>query len=192
MSVMNYKKLMAFVATLTVMVLSILVTGCGSKNIELHDVSVNGHASTLTISLPFDFRNPMTPKTFPNGTTICTSADHNSDFEITVMSVHYDRAKYKEFTASEFKPDLNKFSEDLLKTYKSKRQSTGGQLENATVAGEPAKVAVLDGTSNDIKIKTRFISFFKGDEHWCITISYKADDDDYEKAADKIVESIHF
>ncbi len=192
MSVVSFKKLMAFVAALSVMVFSVLVAGCGSKNIELHDVSVNGHAGTLTMSLPFDFRNPMAPKTFPNGTTMCTSVEHNSDFDVTVMSIHYDRAKYKAFTASEFKPDLNKFSEELLKTYKSKRKATGGQFEDATVAGEPAKVAVLDGTSNDIKIKTRFISFFKGDEHWCITISYKADDEDYEKAADKMVESIHF
>ena len=192
MAVINFKKLIAFMAALSVMVLSVLVAGCGSKNIELHDVSVNGHTSTLTMSLPFDFRNPMAPKTFPNGTTMCTSVEHNSDFDVTVMSIHYDRTKYKEFTASEFKPDLNKFSEELLKTYKSKRKATGGQFENATVAGEPAKIAVLDGTSNDIKIKTRFISFFKGDEHWCITISYKADDEDYEKAADKMVESIHF
>ncbi len=183
MAVINFKKLMTFVVTLSVMALSILVAGCGSKNIELHDVSVNGHTSTLTMSLPFDFRNPMAPKTFPNGTTMCTSVEHNSDFDVTVMSIHYDRTKYKEFTASEFKPDLNKFSEDLLKTYKSKRKATGGQFENATVAGESAKIAVLDGTSNDIKIKTRFISFFKGDEHWCITISYKADDEDYEKKA---------
>lgn len=192
MEVKFLKKPVAFVAALCMMVLSVLLGGCGSKNIELHDVSVNGHAGTLTMSLPFDFRNPMAPKTFPNGTTICTSADHNSDFEITVMSVHYDRSKYKQFTSFDFKPDLNKYSEDLLKTYKSKRSATGGQLEDATVAGEPAKVTTLDGTSNDIKIKTRFISFFKGDEHWCITISYKADDEDYQKAADKMIESIHF
>ena len=192
MGVKFVKKSVAVVAALCLMVLSVLVAGCGSKNIELHDVSVNGHAGTLTMNLPFDFRNPMAPKTFPNGTTICTSADHNSDFEITVMSVHYDRAKYKQFTTFDFKPDLNKYSEDLLKTYKSKRSATGGQLEDATVAGEPAKVTTLDGTSNDIKIKTRFISFFKGDEHWCITISYKADDEDYQKAADKMIESIHF
>jgi len=192
MAFMNVKKLMVCMAALSITVLSLLAAGCGSKNIELHEVRVNGHAGTLIMSLPFDFRNPAAPKSFPNGTTMCTSLEHNSDFDVSIMSIHYDGAKYKETTGLEFKPDLNKFSDDLLKTYKSKRKATGGQLENTNIAGEPAKTAVLDGTSNDIKIKTRFISFFKGNEHWCITISYKADDEDFEKAADKMVESIHF
>ena len=185
-------KIITLGALLILVACTILTSGCGSKEIALHDVTVKGAGSNLVISLPFDFRKPMEPREFPNGTTINSTADHDSDFEVTVNSVHYDRAKYKAFTGTEFKPDLDYFAKGMLNNFKDKFSASGGQMTDSQVAGVPAKVVVLDRTSKDIKLKMRFISFFKGDELWCVTIAYKGDDKDFHAAADKMVESMRF
>ena len=87
---------------------------------------------------------------------------------------------------------MDYFAKGMLNNFKDKFSASGGQMTDSQVAGVPAKVVVLDRTSKDIKLKMRFISFFKGDELWCVTIAYKGDDKDFHAAADKMVESMRF
>lgn len=185
-----FRKYTVMPLLLGLLLFSLLVAGCGSKEIALHDVTVKGVSGTMTISLPFDFRKPVNTQTFPNGNTINSTADHDSDFEVTINSIHYDRVKYKAANGIEFKPDLNSFSTGMLKSFKDKFSATGGQLEDFKVAGFPAKSADLARTSKDIKLKMRFVTFFKGDELWCITIAYKAGDEDLDQAAGRMLDSV--
>ncbi|MCR5175326.1 MAG: hypothetical protein K6C05_00595 [Anaerovibrio sp.] len=179
-------------ACFLMVLLCFCIAGCTSKDIQLQDVSVKGVSGTMTIRMPFDFRNPMEPQTFPNGNTINSVADHNSDFEITINSIHYDREKYKVYNGKEFEPDLESFSKGMMDSFKKKFSATGGQLEDFKVAGFPAKSAVLQRTSKDIKLNMRFVTFFRGDELWCITIAYKAGEEEFDKAAERILNSIRF
>ena len=190
MRLVSFQKFVTLGLMVGLLALSLFFTGCGNKEIALHEVTVQGTKGNLVISLPFDFRKPGTPQNFPNGSTVNSTADHDSDFEVTINSVHYDREKFKAANGVEFKPDLASSSDGILKSFRNKFSATGGQLEDYKIAGLPAKMAILDRTSKDIKLKMKFVTFFKGDELWCITIAYKADDKDFEQAANKMLESI--
>lgn len=193
MKINIFRKGVVLFAILLLVAALLMVAGCGSKSVQLSDKQLKGVTSTMHISLPFEVKpESAEPKAMGNGATVAAFSGQDSDFEVTVSSLHIDKDLFKASTKQEYKADLNDQAKKIYDRYKKNFSATGQPLADTAINGLPAKEAVLDRTSKEIKLKMRFLCFYKGEELWTITIAYRADNEDFDKAAEAMIKSISF